>query len=276
MKDSSVSGRALGAYTASAGGTARFLLTEACLRMICLAPLLCLCDRTLAPGAAAAPVLWILVMLPARMNAAAAMRDALSGGPLCSARLVETAGYGEKLLQGLKRLGFLMLWGAPLITLSVWGWTLYAGETDAFTVLRMIRDTFGGGDQMRGILVLVGMAAGSLLLLTAGCAFHSGARHAWAQGDPALTEGHHGKVMLWWLFSLLCLIPLAAALTVVVIRYLPAVTDLTGLLMKKVQLPPTRETLWILAAGAALTLPLLPLRALIPAAYAEKLRKNAP
>ncbi len=275
MRKTSVPGRAWSAYTASPCGTLKFLLVQVCLRMMCLAPLLCLSDRNLAPGAVLSPVMWILILLPARMNAAAAMRDALAGGPLCSARLVETAGYGEKLLMGLKRLGFLMLWGAPLIFLAVRGWSLYTGETDVFSVLRMIRGDLGGGDQLRGILVLLGLIAGSLLLLAAGCAFHSGARHAWAQGDPRLVNGRHGMTMLFWLMSLLCLLPLAAAVAVTVVRYLPAVTDLTGLLTKKVQLPRTDETVWILAAGAALTLPLLPLRALIPAAWAAKLKEKA-
>jgi len=127
---------------------------------------------------------------------------------------------------------------------------------------------------MRGILVLAAMIVGSLLLLAAGCAFHSGARHAFAWGNMALVRGHHGKVFLTWLASLLSILPLLIALLAVLLRYLPALSDLNGLIMKTVQLPPTRETLMILGAGGLLTLPLLPLRSLMQAAYVDGLARE--
>ena len=68
-------------YVRSPGDTGRFLLAEACMILFCLAPLLCLSDGALAPGAALCLPLWILVRLPARMNAALAMKEALAGGP---------------------------------------------------------------------------------------------------------------------------------------------------------------------------------------------------
>ena len=274
MKISTSIRNAWKAYTASPGGTARFLLAEACLTLICLAPLLCLSRGELAPGAWVSPALWLLVMVPARMNAAEAMRDALAGGSLFSRKVGETKGYGEKLAFGLKRLGFLALWSIPLAALFITGWIHFSGNVDSFTVPRMIKNDLGGGDQMRGIRVLAGMAAASLLLVMAGCAFHSGARHARAQGDKNLVRGHHGRIVLVWLASLLSVLPMLIAAGIAVGRYIPAVTNLNGLLMKTVELPGTRETILILAAGAVLTLPLLPLRSLMAAAFVEGLKKN--
>ena len=228
----------------------------------------------LAPAALLTVVLWIFLLIPARMNAAKAMRNALRGGNLCDGQLVEIAEYGAKLICGLKRVCFLLLWSIPLIALAIEVRIHFSGEVDSFTVLRMIKNDLGGGDQMRGILVVIAMAVGSLLMLMLGCAFHSGERHAWAQGEKTLVQGHHGKVLLTWLCSLLSMLPLLIALVVIVFRYLPVLSDLNGLIMKTVTLPSTRGTLVILAVGAILTLPLLPLRSLIPAAYVDGLRRN--
>ena len=274
MKISTAIRNAWKAYTASFGNTMKFLLIEACLTMICLAPLLCLTDAAVSAGAFASLVLWVLVMIPARMNAALAMADGLRGGRLCSPVLIETRDYGRKLAFGLKRVLFLLIWSVPLIAMAVEIKIHFSGEMDSFTVLRMIKNDLGGGDQMRGILVVLLMILGSLLLLMIGCAWHSGARHAFAQGDKTLVKGHHGKILLTWLVSLLSILPLLVAVVAVICRYLPVVRDLNGLLMKTVQMPSTRGTLLILGVGAVLTIPLLPLRSLIPAAYVEGLKKN--
>lgn len=263
------------AYTASFAATGKYLLTEACLLLICLAPLLFLSSAALAPFALAAVVLWILIRIPARMNAAIGMRNSLQGGSLYGPDLISAANYREKLIFGLKRLLFLMLWSVPLIALAIVVKIHFSGDVDSFTVLRMIKNELGGGDQMRGILVLLLISLASLLLLVIGCAFHSGARHAFAQGDPSLVRGHHGKVMLAWLVSLVSILPLVIAVVVVVFRYLPAVSNLTGLLTGKVNLPSTKGTLLILASGAVLTVPLLPLRSLISAAFVDGLQKKA-
>ena len=259
-------------YIASPGDTLAFLIVEACLMMICLAPLLFLSRAAMAPFAAVSACLWLLIMLPARMNAAEAMRDAMSGGKLCSPRLISPGEYGAKLIYGLKRLGFLLLWAAPLIALAAVSWHHFSGEVDSFTVLRMIKNNLGGGDQMTGILRLLLILLGALLLLMLGGAFHSGARHAWAQGDKRLVRGHHGKIVLCWLASLIGVLPMILAVLWTVARYLPVIQNLNGLLMGTVSLPATRNTLMILGAGAVLTIPLLPLRSLIPAAYVEGLK----
>ena len=59
-----------------------------------------------------------------------------------------------------------------------------------------------------------------------------------------------------------------------IIRYLPVLQDLNGIVTKTASLPSTKITLIILAAGAVLTLPLLPLRSLIPAAFVNGLEKD--
>lgn len=273
MKISTALRNAWRTYTASPADTMKFLLTEACLTLICLAPLLCLTDAAVAPGAFASVLLWILVMIPARMNAARGMAEGLRGGRLCTVTLIETKDYGKKLVCGLKRALFLLLWAVPAIAMAVEIRIHVSGDMDSFTVLRMIKNDLGGGDQMRGILVVALMITAALLILIFGCAFHSGARHAFAQGDVRLVRGHHGKVLLTWLVSLISILPMLIAVIAVIFRYLPVIQDLNGLLMKTVSLPSTRGTLIILAAGAVLTLPLIPLRGLIHAAYMDGLKK---
>ena len=75
MKVSTAFRNAWKAYTASFGQTLIFFLVEACLTLICLAPLLGLAGKAPAWIAWACPVLWIFVMLPARMTAAEGRLD---------------------------------------------------------------------------------------------------------------------------------------------------------------------------------------------------------
>ena len=194
---------------------------------------------------------------------------------LRSLRLLDTGDYGKKLVCGLKRTGFLLLWSAPLLALAVLFRIHFSGEVDGFTVLRMIKNDLGGGDQMRGILVVALMLLATLLLVALGCAFHSGARHAWVRNRPGLVRGRHGRVMLAWGASLLSILPMLLAILAVILRYLPVLSDLNGLLMNTVSLPSTRGTGIILGVGALLTVPLLPLRSLIPAAFVAGLEERA-
>ena len=271
MKISNAVRNAWKAYTASFSGMLVFLLAEICLVMICLAPMLFLTRSGLAWGACLTPLLWVFLLLPARMNAAMAMRGALTGGKLSTYGLVDMENYGAKLLCGLKRVFFLLLWSMPLIVLVIVGRIHFSGSTDSFTVLRMIRNEIGGGDQMTGLLRLALILAATLVLLMLGCAFHSGARHAFARQKMDIVKGHHGKIFVSWLISLVCILPALVAVAVAVLRYVPVLTNLNGLLMRTVTLPSTKVTVMILIAGILLTLPLLPLRSLIPAAYVNGL-----
>ena len=109
------------------------------------------------------------------------------------------------------------------------------------------------------LLVLLGM----ILILVIGFGFHSGARHAQAQGGTRKMKGRHGKNLLGWICAQITLLPVLAAFVIAVMRYLPVIRDVSGLMTGSVKIPPTRETLMILAAGA---LPLLPVRSMITAA----------
>ena len=112
------------------------------------------------------------------------------------------------------------------------------------------------------LLVLLAM----ILILVIGFGFHSGARHARAQGGTRKMKGRHGKNLLGWICAQATLLPVLAAFVAAVMRYMPVIRDVSGLMTGSVKIPPTRETLMILAAGALLTLPLLPVRSMITAA----------
>ena len=271
MKISKAVRNAWSAYSASFSGMLVFLLVEICLVLICLSPMLFLTRKNLMWGACLTPLLWIFLLLPARMNAAGVMREALEGGKLSASGLVETDNYGAKLLCGLKRALFLLLWSIPLIALVIVGRIHFSGSTDSFTVLRMIRNEIGGGDQMTGLLRLALILAATLVLLMLGCAFHSGARHAFVRQKMDIVKGHHGKIFVSWLISLVCIIPALAAVAAVILRYIPILKNLNGLLTRTVMLPSTKETIIIMAIGILVTLPLLPLRSLIPAALVNGL-----
>lgn len=245
--------------------TLKFLVTELCVTLICLAPALFLADKALRYLAVLTVPLWILVMFPARMNAAEAMQESLRGGRIFSLRLADPSGWGDKVLCGLKRTGFLLLWASPLIAAAVYAWRHFSGLVDGFTLIAMIKQ-FGGGDFMTGVLYLLLVLLGMILLLVAGFGFHSGARHARAQGSVTLMNGRHGRNLLGWICAQVTLLPLLVSAAAAVMRYVPVISNVSGLMAGTVKLPSTRETLMILAAGALLTLPLLPVRSMIAAA----------
>jgi Ca2+/Na+ antiporter len=273
MKISAAFGDALRVYKEHFGTTIRFLTVEACMTLAAFAPLLFLVDGELKILAMLAIPFYLFLVLWARVNAAAAMRDAMNGGSLFSYRLVETDRYGKKTVYGLKRCLMLLFWSAPLIASLIIAKIHISGDMDGFTLLRIIKD-FGGGDLMTGVVYLALIFAATVLLLAFGCAFHSGDRHAFVRDNPKLVKGHHGGIVLCWLCSLAALLPMIIAVVAVIIRYLPAIQDLNGIVTKTTKLPGTKITVIILAAGAVLTLPLLPLRSLIPAAFMNGLEKE--
>ena len=260
-------------YKEHFGITVKFLIVEACITLAAVTPLLFLTDSNLKLFALLAVPFWILLVFWARVNAAVAMRDALKDGSLFGYRLIDPSEYGKKLVYGLKRMLMLLFWSVPLIACLVIAKIHYSGDMDGFTLLRAIKD-FGGGDLMTGVLYMVLIFVAAVLLLAFGCAFHSGDRHAFVRNDPKMLRGHHGKIVLSWICSLITLLPLIAAIIAVIMRYLPALQDLNGVVMNTVSLPSTRVSLIILAVGAVLTIPLLPLRSLIPAAFVNGLEKE--
>ena len=253
--------------------TLKFTVTELCMTVAAFTPVLFLTEEGLRPLALLAVPFWILLMFWARVNAAKAMKDALRGGRLFSLRLAEPEEYGKKLLYGVKRMIMLALWAAPLIAAVVIARVQMSGETDGFTVLRMIKG-FGGGDLMTGVYYLLLILAATILLLAFGCAFHSGDRHALAAGNPKLVRGRHGKIVLCWICALAAILPILAAVVVLVFRYLPALQDLNGIVTGSSHLPSTKGSLIIAGVGAVLTVPLLPLRSLIIAAFMDGLDRE--
>ena len=148
-----------------------------------------------------------------------------------------------------------------------------AGNVDGLTLMRTVKK-FGGGATTTGVLYVALILLATLILIAIGCAFHSGDRHAFVRNDPKLVKGHHGKIVLCWLSSLIALLPIIIAIVAVIIRYLPALKNLNAIITNTMSLPSLRGTLIILAVGAILTIPLLPLRSLIPAAFVNGLEKE--
>lgn len=261
-------------YAGRFGTSIKFLVVEACMTLAAFTPLLFLAnDGPKWPALLAIPF-YLLLVLWARINAAAAMRDAFSAGSLFSYRLVEPGNYGKKIAYGLKRGLMLMLWSAPMIAFLIVAWIHFFGETDAFTLMRTIK-SFGGEDVVTGIVYLALIFLATLILLAFGCAFHCGDRHAFVRNNPKLVKGHHGKIVLCWLCSLIALLPLIVAVIIVVIYYLPVIRNIMDYVMtKEKSLPSMKLPAIILAAGAVLTVPMLPLRSLIPAAFVNGLENE--
>ena len=273
MKISAAFSDAFRVYKEHFGDTVKFLVVEACITLAAFTPLLFTTNTSLKWLALLAVPFYLLLVLWARVNAAAAMRDAFEGGRLFSYRLVEPEGYGRKLAYGLKRCLMLLFWGAATIAFLTVAVIHFYGDTDAFTLMRAIK-SFGGEDVVTGVIYLVLIFVATLILLAFGCAFHSGDRHAFVRNNPKLVKGHHGKIALCWLCSLAVLLPLIIAIIAVVVYYLPSLKDVTDILMNEKSLPSAKLPTIILAAGALLTLPLLPLRSLIPAAFVNGLEKE--
>ena len=209
--------------------------------LACLAPALFLTNAGLRPLALLAIPLYALVMWPGRVNAAGAMQGAIEGGSLFSPRLGDMTRYGGKLLYGLKRCVMILCWSAPLIASLVIAREHISGDMDGFTLMRMIKD-FGGGDLMTGVGYLALILAGTLILLLIGLGFHSGDRHALVLERPGLLRKRRGRVLGCWICSLIILLPMLAAVGIVIGRYLPVVMNLNALLMGEVNLPSTRVT----------------------------------
>ena len=274
MKISAAFRNAFRVYFGNFGASLKFLIVELCFTLAVLAPLLFLTAEGQMKWLALLSVpMFFALMLWARVNAAGAMWDSMNGGSLFSMSLADTTAYGKKVAYGLKRFVMLLVWAAPLIACIVIARMNMAGETDGFTVLRMIKK-FGGGDLMTGMFYLMLILVASILLFAFGCAFHSGDRHAFVREDPKRVKRHHGKIVLTWLCALVSILPMLVAIVLLVLRYMPVLSDPSGFVAGTVDLPPTKGSAIIAGVGAVLTIPFLPLRSLITAAYVEGLKKE--
>lgn len=254
--------------------TLKFLAVEGALTLMCLAPLLFLTEKgPMRYCAALSAVMWLLIKIPARVNAAAAMQDSLGGGRLFSPGLADPGNYLKKLGYGLGRLGLLALWAAPLTAALLFAWEKYSGDTDGLTVMNMIYE-FGGKDMKTGVIYLLLILAALFLLFALGAGFHSGDRHARVLGEKGLLKGKRPKVLLCRICSLVFLLPLLIAGLAAMLRYVPLLNNVSGVISGDVSMPSTTPALIILAAGIALTVPLIPLRSMVTAAYVRGLRKE--
>ncbi len=258
------------------GDALKFLAAEGALTIMCLVPLLFLTQKGPLKYLAALVVpMWLLIKVPARLNAAAAMQDSLAGGRLFSWRVADPGDYWKKVRYGLKRLGLLLLWSAPLIAALTYAWMQYAGvgNTDGLTVMQKIYN-FGGQDTKTGAIYLLLILAALIVLAMIGLGFHSGDRHAYVLGQKGLLKGKRPKTLLCRICSLVYLLPLLIAIVIVMIRYAPLLNDISGVLQGDVPKPSTKVTLAILGVGAVLTLPLVPFRSMTTAAYVKGLVKE--
>ena len=264
-------------FAGDLGGSLMTTLFELVLRAIVLLPLLFLADGKLRWLALLCPVLFLLLTLPARQNAAEAMQHSLRGMPLFSKRLAfGGAPYGRKLLRGLKTGACLLVWSLPLIAVGIWVGQLYfagntAGLNDGFTLMMNLTQ-FGGGELERGVIYVALIAAGLVLIVLFGCAFHAGRRHEWALGERRVVPGHRGGLLLCHIAAEVTLLPAFAAGAWGILgylrQYLQGLKSLTGGLA----LPPMSTHVLVgLIAAVVLLIPAIPLRSLITAAYVHGL-----
>ena len=258
--------------TAQKKETLKFLAAEGALTLMCLAPLLFLTEKGPLKYLAALVVpMWLLVKIPARLNAAAAMQESLGEGKIFSRRLADPGDYGRKAGYALVRTGLLLLWSLPLIAALVFAWDKYSGETDGLTVMNMIYE-FGGDDLKTGVIKLLLILLALMVLAMLGAGFHSGDRHAFALARKGLLRGKRPKVLLCRICSLVFLAPLVIAAAAALARYIPLLNDVSGVFSGDVAKPSTRTTVMILGAGAVLTIPLVPLRSMVTAALVNQLK----
>lgn len=253
------------------------LLLETVLRALALTPLLFLIEPATRPLALLCPVLYVLVVFPARQNVALALRDALDGGSPFTVRLISGEDYGRKVLRGLTAALRMLAWCVPLlIGVGVAVWAVY-GEIDGFTLMRYVA-ALGGGDFFLGAGRLAGLYGVTLLPPLIGCAFHSGTRHALAQGDARLLKGRRGTVMAEWFLSLALFLPFVLAAALICRSYGRALLDALNSFLTAFTLPslpdPTPTLLGLAASFVLLALPAIPLRTLLPAVTLRAARRE--
>lgn len=280
MKISTAWRDALKVYRAHPGDALLATLLELVLRLMAAAPLLLLASKETAPWALSSVVLFILIVLPARQNAAEAMQDALNGGRLFSMRLVSTERYWRKVGRGLRQGVLLMLWGSLWIAATALAIFIYAGKTiegvtDVFTLLRALM-ILGGGSSISGAKIVLLLYALTLVPLMIGFAFHSGTRHALALGDRTLVRDRREPIIFLWLSGLVTVLPFAAVTGAVGMGFLSALSAaLANIGTGGISLPAFDQNIYLIGgAFVVLLLPLLPIKQLLPAAYMRGVKEH--
>lgn len=249
------------------------LLVEVVLRAIALSPLLFLADKTLAPLAYIAIPLYILIVLPARQNYALALQDMMDGGSVFTVQLISARDYWKKLFRGAKGMVCILLWSAvTVVSVSL----LYAALTGLVDVLTLMRicSSIGGGDFVKGLMIILGGIAASTLLILLGCALHSGSRHAAAMGDRKLLKGSRLRLTALWFLGLVLVIPFAAVVVATMGDYaMTLIEELKNWSFPAFTLN-ARQTAMLIAGAVVLLFPLLPLKNMLPAVYLRKVKES--
>lgn len=265
MKLKPVLTEALRLYKKNFGPLMLTLLVQGVLRCIALTPLLFLAEKALAPLALLALPLYLLIALPARQNAAIALQDMIGGGSVFSLQLLSTEAYGRKLLRGLKGTLCMLLWSALTLIGGTLLYLSFKQLVDGFTLMGIFYAI--GGSVADGVWIVLGALCASTLLILLGCALHSGSRHAAALGDKTLLRGNRLRLMALWFLGLTLVIPFVIVVIAVLGSFILTLPEA----LRNMQLPSltlTGAQLGTLAVGAAaLLLPLLPLKNLLPAVY---------
>lgn len=243
------------------------LLLELVLRAMALTPLLFLTVPETRLLALLSIPLYLLIVLPARQNVALAMQDMISGGSPFSLRLVSAEDYGRKLGRGLMATLRMLAWCVPLMAGVIVALWATRGNVDGFTLLRAI-SSVGGGNLMRGLVIIVVIYLLTLVPPLLGCAFHCGARHAWALGNPSLTRGRHGRLLGVGLVSLLAFAPFVAVAAIPCAGYVQSLMGAVNGFFRSAELSiphPGTTMIAVLVLMVVLALPAIPLRTLLPA-----------
>ena len=274
MKMSKVLGVSARVYRENFWQGALCVLLQIVLRLMAAAPLLALVTKEIQWVALLSILLYLLIVPVARQNMAEAMQDAIAGGPLFSVKLISCENYGRKFLRGLKQALLMLLWAALFIAATIVAYWAYAGEIDAFTLVRVLMN-LGGGSFMNGIKLVLVIYAATALPIVIGCAFHSGTRHAIALGDKKLIRGHRLGVVAVWLLGLVALLPFFGAVAYVGMDFVSGLVNALGNLgTGSIALPSIGDKIYLLAAAfVVLLLPALPFKQLMTAVYVRGLKE---
>lgn len=213
------------------------------------------------------PVMYVLLVLPLRGNAACCLQDALADQCPLSPKLISLAGYGRKLLRGV----IALLWAVPMMLALIAGYFSFAGDLDAMTLYAMIVK-LGGGDDFTGVKMVALFYLLMLLLICAGLFFHCMTRHSAAAGAH-LTMKLRLKGMGIHLLSLTLFVPFGVAAFFPVSAYVRDImAAVDAFLSDFVLAVPDPVPCLIMVAGAALVLlmPVIPLRNLLLAALSRQ------
>lgn len=261
------------------------LLLQIVLRLIVATPLLFLAATETRMLALMTLPLFVLIVLPARQNAAEVMAKLHQGYGFDLMGFVSFENYGKKLLRGLKTTLLMLLWALPFIAATgflafVYGGKTIEGVTDTFTVLRTVINL--GNHQLvktllpvsdtatiRGVMAIIVMYLLTALPILIGWAFHAGHRHAAALGVKLRSRG---RVMGVWFLSLVTLVPFIVTAGAISMGFLKQLLGaLSAIGQGSFSLPPLEKNMWLLvAAFVVLLLPVIPFKQLLPAACVHK------